>query len=103
MRFFGCYATKRDRLKQKRLRHRDLAGLTVKGEAFCQESQACCKAFACGHGPRGTISSFCRFGLHGSQEFGIQKLLRDCPGYFVFNVSVTALRRLPPLHTDVGL
>jgi hypothetical protein len=29
--------------------------------------------------------------------------LRDCPGYFVFNVSVTALRRLPPLHTDVGL
>lgn len=42
------------------------------------------------------------YGLRGSQEFSVEKLLSERPEYFVFNGSVGAISKLHPLHAKVG-
>lgn len=42
------------------------------------------------------------YGVHGNQEFDVQKLLDEHPEYFVFNGEVGALTTLHPMHAKVG-
>jgi len=51
---------------------------------------------------QGEIYTEAAFGLHGSQEFSVEKLLNERPEYFVFNGSVGAVSKLHPLHAKVG-
>jgi nitrite reductase (NO-forming) len=51
---------------------------------------------------QGEIYTEADFGQHGSQEFSVEKLLRERPEYFVFNGSVGALSKLHPMHAKVG-
>jgi len=51
---------------------------------------------------QGEIYTDAAFGLHGSQEFSVEKLLNERPEYFVFNGSVGALSKLHPLRAKVG-
>ena len=51
---------------------------------------------------QGEIYTAAPFGLHGSQEFDVEKLLNERPEYFVFNGSVGALSKLHPLQAKVG-
>jgi len=51
---------------------------------------------------QGEIYTDAAFGQHGSQEFSVEKLLKEQPEYFVFNGSVGALSKLHPLQASVG-
>jgi nitrite reductase (NO-forming) len=51
---------------------------------------------------QGEIYTDGAFGLHGSQEFNVEKLLNERPEYFVFNGSVGALSNFHPLQAKVG-
>jgi len=51
---------------------------------------------------QGEIYTAAPFGQHGSQEFDVEKMLRERPEYFVFNGAVGALSKLHPLQAKVG-
>lgn len=51
---------------------------------------------------QGEIYTDRAFGIQGSQEFSVEKLLAEKPEYFVFNGSVGALSKLHPLKAKVG-
>jgi nitrite reductase (NO-forming) len=51
---------------------------------------------------QGEIYTGAPFGMHGSQEFSVEKLLSEHPEYFVFNGSVGAISKLHPLLANVG-
>ena len=42
------------------------------------------------------------YGMHGDQEFDVQKLLDERPEYFVLNGEVGALTKIHPMHSKVG-
>lgn len=51
---------------------------------------------------QGEIYTEGKFGTPGSQEFSVEKLLREQPEYFVFNGSVGALTAAHPMSAKVG-
>ena len=51
---------------------------------------------------QGEIYTEAAFGQRGSQDFNVEKLLKERPEYFVFNGSVGALSKLHPLEAKVG-
>jgi nitrite reductase (NO-forming) len=51
---------------------------------------------------QGEVYTEAPFGQRGSQEFSVEKLLRERPEYFVFNGSVGALSKLHPMKAKVG-
>jgi nitrite reductase (NO-forming) len=51
---------------------------------------------------QGEVYTESSFGLQGSQQFSVEKLLAERPEYVVFNGAVDALTRLHPLHAKVG-
>lgn len=42
------------------------------------------------------------FGQVGGQGFNVEKLLNECPEYFVFNSAVGALSKIFPMKAEVG-
>jgi nitrite reductase (NO-forming) len=51
---------------------------------------------------QGEVYTEAAFGMQGSQQFSVEKLLAERPEYVVFNGAVDALTRLHPLHAKVG-
>jgi len=51
---------------------------------------------------QGEVYTEASFGMQGSQQFSVEKLLAERPEYIVFNGAVDALTRLHPLHAKVG-
>jgi nitrite reductase (NO-forming) len=51
---------------------------------------------------QGEIYTEAPFGVVGSQEFSVDKLLSETPEYFVFNGAVGALTKQHPMHAKVG-
>ncbi|MBV9247691.1 MAG: nitrite reductase, copper-containing [Acetobacteraceae bacterium] len=51
---------------------------------------------------QGEVYTEAAFGLQGSQQFSVEKLLAEKPEYVVFNGAVDALTRLHPLHAKTG-
>jgi nitrite reductase (NO-forming) len=51
---------------------------------------------------QGEIYTEAKFGMHGSQEFSVDKLLHEQPEYIEFNGAVGALTQQHPMHVKVG-